>query len=117
MDDMYLDYYQSEARETAIYPGYDDTTSIFGLAYTAMGLAGEAGEVSNKVKKIVRDQQGVINGVNRVQIAAELGDVLWYVAQTASQLGYSLGYIAEMNLNKLEARAANGTLQGSGDNR
>lgn len=114
---MHINDYQSEARETAIYPGYNDTTSIFGLAYTAMGLAGEAGEVSNKVKKIIRDDDGVITGVHRVQIAAELGDVLWYVAQTASQLGYSLSYVAEMNLDKLAARAANGTLQGSGDNR
>lgn len=114
---MDLNDYQAEARETAIYPGYNDTTSITGLSYTAMGLAGEAGEIANKVKKIIRDDDGVITGIHRVQIAAELGDVLWYVAQTASQLGYSLGYIAEMNLNKLEARAAKGTLQGSGDNR
>lgn len=114
---MHLDDYQSSAAETAIYPDSHDTSSIIGLSYTVMGLAGEAGEIANKVKKILRDNDGVITGTHQAQIASELGDVLWYVAMVAEQIAYPLDYIAQLNLNKLAGRAEAGTLQGSGDNR
>lgn len=114
---MQLNDYQAEAALTAIYPDSHDTSSILGLSYTVMGLAGEAGEIANKTKKILRDNDGVITGITQTQIASELGDVLWYVAMTANQLGYPLEVIATWNLNKLAGRADNGTLQGSGDNR
>lgn len=114
---MQLDHYQTKAASTAFYPGCDDPSSIEGLTYATMGLAGEAGEISNKVKKIIRDLDGVIDGVTKAQIIDELGDVLWYVAILANQLGYPLHLVADWNIAKLADRAANGTLQGSGDNR
>ena len=112
-----LNEYQAAAASTAIYPESEDIQSIIGLSYTALGLAGEAGEISNKVKKILRDNDGVITGVARTQIISELGDVLWYVALTARQLGFPLETVANWNVQKLGDRAARGALQGSGDAR
>ena len=109
-----LDAYQSSAMKTAVYPR--EHTGV----YPALGLAGEAGELCNKVKKILRgDDNGdpaCQMGLER-DIIAELGDVLWYVAALAHDLGYSLSDVAVMNLQKLEKRAASGTIKGSGDQR
>lgn len=91
--------------ETAIFPADQ------GLAYTTLGLAGEAGEIANKVKKVIRD------GRSTDGIADELGDVLWYLAAVANELGADLGDIADANLAKLASRAKRGKLGGSGDNR
>jgi len=106
-----FDEYQTEAKKTAIYP------KSAGVMYPALGLTGEAGEVANKVKKIVRD--GYVNSPPdwREQVSHELGDVLWYCAALASDLGLSLGRIAKENANKLSGRQQRGTLGGSGDNR
>ncbi|AWY03865.1 MazG-like nucleotide pyrophosphohydrolase [Gordonia phage Nedarya] len=112
---MELNAYQTRAAATAIYPGRDDPSDILGLAYTAMGLSGEAGEILNKTKKIIRDNDGVIDGIVKTKIIAELGDVLWYTALVANQLGYPLQLVADWNLEKLAGRAERGTLQGSGD--
>ncbi|AER47624.1 MazG-like pyrophosphatase [Mycobacterium phage DS6A] len=112
-----LDGYQQVAAETAIYPGAGYAGSWVGLSYVALGLAGEAGEIANKAKKIIRDNDGALSDDSRGALAAELGDVLWYVAQTATQLGYRLSDIADGNLAKLADRAGRGTLQGSGDTR
>ncbi|AXC33424.1 hypothetical protein SEA_EBONY_65 [Mycobacterium phage Ebony] len=109
--------YQLRSADTAIYPGAGDADSITGLSYTAMGLAGEAGEVANKVKKILRDQDGIITIENRVQLHKELGDVLWYLSQLATQIGSSLPAVAEDNIQKLSSRKDRGVLQGSGDER
>lgn len=106
---MTLDDYQVAAVETAIYP---DKLSKLGLVYTALGLNGEAGEVAEKVKKYLRD-----GGIDEEDVARELGDVLWYVANTAEEIGYSLHEIASINLKKLTSRRERGTLGGSGDNR
>ncbi|AWY07461.1 nucleotide pyrophosphohydrolase [Streptomyces phage UNTPL] len=106
--------YQQGARETAVYPGQGRGE---GLAYVALGLAGEAGEVANKVKKILRDKGGVLNAQTAAAIAEELGDVLWYAAMLADELGADLGQIAALNLAKLESRAMRGRIQGDGDNR
>ncbi|ANA87086.1 MazG-like nucleotide pyrophosphohydrolase [Gordonia phage Switzerland] len=114
---MQLDTYQTRATATAFYPGHDDGSSIEGLSYVTMGLVGEAGEIANKVKKIIRDNGGVIDGITRTQVLAELGDVLWYVALIAEQLGYPLHLVAAWNLQKLADRAERGVLEGSGDNR
>lgn len=102
--------YQSRTGLTAIYPNEK------GLEYTALGLAGEAGEVANKVKKIIR---GDVSDLHEMVIALadELGDVLWYVSELASNVGISLDTIAERNLEKLQARKDQGTLRGSGDTR
>ena len=88
-----------------------------GIVYPALGLVGEAGEVANKVKKVLRDKEGVFNEGDRDDIAKELGDVLWYIAALATDMQLSLGYIASQNELKLSKRKANGTIGGSGDNR
>lgn len=110
---VYMDDYQKQAIQTAIYPGKGEVT---GLAYTALGL-GEAGEVQGKVKKILRDCEGKITDEHRKAIAKELGDVLWYVAACSSEIGYGLDEVAQMNLTKLASRKARGVLGGSGDDR
>ena len=106
-----FDDYQNQAKKTAIYP------KSAGVMYPALGLTGEAGEVANKVKKIVRDGYANSPPDWREQVAHELGDVLWYCAALASDLGLSLGRIAKENANKLSGRQQRGTIGGSGDNR
>ncbi len=103
--------YQLDAYGTAVYP--DDSKII----YPALGLAGEAGEVANKVKKIIRDGKGNMPENYKDQIAGEIGDVLWYCATLAHDLGYDLGEIAEKNLLKLQSRQKRNAIAGSGDNR
>lgn len=107
-----FDDYQALADDTAVYPGKGTLT---GLMYTGLGL-GEAGEVQGKIKKLYRDG-GYYDINKREQIRDELGDLLWYVATTATELGYSLERIAQGNLDKLASRKERGVLQGSGDNR
>lgn len=108
---MTLDEYQKRALETAIYPEGME------VIYPALGLAGESGEVADKVKKVIRDCGGMLSDERREAIAKELGDVLWYVATLASDLGYSLEKVAELNVEKLSSRARRGVLGGSGDDR
>jgi len=107
-----MNIYQEKAWETAIYPAKGDN-----LYYPALGLAGEAGEVCNKIKKIMRDQNGSATAEQKTEIARELGDVLWYLATLATELNSHMGCIAEDNLKKLADRKARNTLGGSGDNR
>lgn len=107
---MNMNEYQSIARSTAVYPKEQ------ALAYLALGL-GESGEVQNKVKKIIRDKGGEWDGEDAYEIVKELGDILWYVANMAYELGVDLFDVAQVNIDKLNSRAARGVLQGSGDNR
>ena len=109
---MDLSDYQARARATAVYPGAGAN-----LAYPALGLCGEAGEVAEKVKKTIRDDGGVLGPERRAALAAELGDVLWYVAQVATEAGLDLDEIAEGNLDKLRSRRERAVLRGSGDDR
>lgn len=111
---MELDVYQKKAAETAIYPG---RSGALGLAYVSLGLSGEAGEVANKVKQILRDNNGRISREKRKEIISELGDVLWYVAMVADEINTDLSAIAELNLIKLYERSKKGALNGSGDAR
>lgn len=111
---MDFDEYQEKARTTAIYGGVGEFN---GLAYVALGLAGEAGEFANKVKKIWRDQGGKITQENKDILIQELGDILWYLSNAASELDKSLGEAAENNIQKLFSRKDRGVLGGSGDNR
>lgn len=104
--------YQDRAWETAVYPNRGGN-----LTYTVLGLNGEAGEVAEKVKKILRDRGGEVDDAARQALAKELGDVLWYVAAVCSELGLSLADIAADNLTKLSDRRDRGALHGSGDNR
>jgi NTP pyrophosphatase (non-canonical NTP hydrolase) len=103
--------YQRLSRRTAEYP------REAWLAYPALGLAGEAGEVAEHAKKAIRDDDGQISAERRGALAKELGDVLWYVAQLASELDLELEEIAQGNLEKLLSRQRRGVLSGSGDER
>ncbi len=108
---MTFEEYQKEAQKTALYP------EAYRLVYPALGLAGEAGELANKVKKVLRDHGRHLSEEAREAILAELGDVLWYVAQVATDLGESLEAVAQANLAKLRSRKERGRLGGDGDNR
>ena len=103
--------YQNKAAQTAIYPADQ------GLTYTILGLASESGELAGKLKKIIRDKGGHLTMADRVALAYELGDTLWYAAMVAKELGTTLGTIAEMNVDKLADRAQRDRLQGDGDDR
>ena len=85
--------------------------------YPTLGLTGEAGEVADKVKKVLRDRNGVFDAETSAAIKLELGDVFWYVAQLSMELGYDLEEVAVANLNKLSSRASRGRIAGSGDHR
>lgn len=114
MQEINFDEYQHKADETAIYPGKGE---LAGVLYTALGLAGEAGEVANKVKKILRDDDGVLTEDRQAQIEKEMGGVQWYLAQLATELESRLSSIARTNVEILADRAERNVLQGSGDNR
>jgi len=103
---MTADFYEARAGQTAIFPKQK------ALEYLALGLTSEAGEVAGKVKKLIRDGKG-----DKESIAYEVGDVLWYCAVLASELGVSLNTIMQKNLEKLHGRKERGTLAGSGDER
>ncbi len=96
---MNFEEYQSEASQTALYP-----RRMENLEYPTLGLAGEAGEVANIVKKIQRDHGGVINEEIRGKLRDELGDVLWYISACADELDMTLDEIATFNVNKLAKR-------------
>jgi NTP pyrophosphatase (non-canonical NTP hydrolase) len=104
--------YQQGALKTAIYPNQGSN-----FIYPVLGLVGEAGEVSEKAKKIIRDGGGVLTDPEREKMARELSDVCWYVAVLAHELDYTLEDIFQMNLEKLQSRAERGVLSGSGDDR
>ncbi len=108
---MDLAEYQRRSRRTAEYP------REAWLAYPALGLSGEAGEVAEHAKKTIRDDGGEVSPERRAAMAKELGDVLWYVAQLASELGLDLDEIAQTNLDKLLSRQRRGVLSGAGDER
>ena len=109
---MDLNQYQLQARETAAYPNVGNNP-----IYPTLGLCGEAGEVAEKVKKVIRDGNGVFDNKACDQIKLELGDVLWYVSQLSSELGFDLEEIAMHNLDKLSSRSQRGVISGEGDNR
>jgi NTP pyrophosphatase (non-canonical NTP hydrolase) len=96
---MNFEDYQSEASQTAHYP-----RRMSNLEYPTLGLAGEAGEVANIVKKIQRDHDGILTDEIRGKLKDELGDVLWYISACADELGITLTEIAEYNVNKLAKR-------------
>ena len=126
---MKMNEYQRRARITAIYPKESK------VIYPALGLAGEAGEVCEKIKKIMRgdlakeiksnkqnlskwfDNAGKLQRESNARIGKELGDVLWYVANLASDLGLTLDEIATQNIDKLRDRERRDVLQGDGDDR
>lgn len=109
---MTFEEYQKQSRKTAMYPEAGKN-----FVYPTLGLSGESGEVAEKIKKVLRDKRGVIDETTKQEIAKELGDVMWYVSQLASELGLSLENIADGNLKKLFSRKDRGVLTGNGDNR
>jgi NTP pyrophosphatase (non-canonical NTP hydrolase) len=109
---MELSDYQDRSRATAVYPQAGDN-----LLYPTLGLCGEAGEVAEKIKKMVRDDAGVLSAERRAALSKELGDVLWYLAQLATEAGLDLDEVAQANLDKLLSRRRRSVLQGSGDDR
>ena len=109
---MDLNEYQTKSKATALYPNVGNN-----FVYPTLGLAGEAGEVADKVKKVIRDKNGVFGIEEKRQIKLELGDVLWYIAQLSSELGFDLNDVALDNLAKLSSRSNRGQISGSGDNR
>jgi len=104
--------YQEESRRTAAYPKAGKN-----FIYPTLGLAGESGEVADKIKKVIRDKGGRLDKKTKDEIGKELGDVLWYLTQLATELGLGLEEVAEGNLRKLFSRQKRGKIKGSGDNR
>lgn len=109
---MNFEEYQKKSRETALYPNLGSN-----YIYPVLGLAGESGEVAEKIKKVIRDNNGVVTNEKREEIKKEIGDVLWYLAQICTELGLSMDEAAVFNIEKLQSRKERGVLSGSGDNR
>ena len=110
---MKFDEYQKKALTTVLTT--DD--SFKDLLHWVLGINGESGEIAEKVKKIIRDKNGEVSEEDKKELAKEIGDVLWYLAVFAEDLGMSLDDIAKANLEKLQSRKQRGVLGGSGDNR
>ena len=108
---MTFNDYQQNAVATAIYGAGHS------ILYPALGLANEAGEVLGKIKKVLRDRDGIFDEETNEQIGKEIGDVLWYIAALSRDLNLSMDKIAEDNIQKLLDRQKRGAIQGSGDNR
>jgi len=108
---MELNEYQKKALSTAIYPIDSE------IIYPTLGLCGEAGEVAEKIKKVIRDGGSFENPDTIMEIGKELGDVLWYISAIANDLGLSLNGVAQINLDKLKRRKERNLLHGNGDNR
>ena len=109
---MTFEEYQKLSRKTAIYPNKNNN-----FIYPTLGLTGEAGEVAEKIKKVLRDNNGVVDDLKRQEIKKELGDVLWYLSQIATELDLSLDDIATFNVEKLSSRQEKSKLSGDGDDR
>lgn len=107
MTDMTLNNYQTQAEATAVYP------EVIALPYLILGLAGEAGELANKYKKVLRGDKAIDDV--RDALIDETGDCIWYIAMIASELGVDLSEVAARNVRKLAARLENNTIKGDGD--
>ncbi len=129
---MHLDDYQQRASATAIYmeeidallepikhhtEEYEKIRMLLRLSYVALGLAGEAGEFANKVKKLIRDGEGFLSEDKAQELSEELGGNLWYNSQGAREVGQTLESVGKGNLAILASRQARGRIKGSGDNR
>tara|TARA_A100001388_G_C28570768_1_gene404161 strand:- start:383 stop:712 length:330 start_codon:yes stop_codon:yes gene_type:complete len=104
--------YQKKSRETAKYPNLGSNN-----IYPTLGLVGEAGEVAEKVKKVIRDKNGIFDEESKLGIKKELGDVLWYISNLCTEFGFDLEDVASQNIEKLKLRASRGKIGGSGDDR
>jgi NTP pyrophosphatase (non-canonical NTP hydrolase) len=104
--------YQKDSRKTAKYPSLGNK-----LIYPTLGLVGEAGEIAEKLKKMIRDKDNVLSPEDKDLLVKELGDVLWYIAQLCTELEVSMGDVAVENREKLYSRMERGVIGGSGDTR
>ena len=104
--------YQEESKKTVLHQEWD-----MALFYFVLGLNGEAGEVAEKIKKVLRDNNGIVSEERKIEIEKELGDVLWYLSQVATELNLELDKVAEKNLEKLFSRMERKKISGEGDNR
>ena len=111
---MDFDEYQTLANRTG---NFDGKQAEFTLMYLGLGLTSEAGEVADKIKKMIRNENGVMSDDRRATIASEVGDVLWYLSQLARQLDVPFSKIAEENIEKLADRARRNVIASDGDNR
>lgn len=109
---MTLNNYQKKSRKTALYPNQGNN-----YIYPTLGLVGEAGEVADKIKKVIRDNGGIVSSEKKEEIKKELGDVLWYISQLSTEFGLELEDVANTNLEKLFSRLERNKISGSGDNR
>ena len=109
---MNFNEYQQEAQKTAIYPNKGNNYS-----YPVIGLTGEAGEVAEKIKKVVRDHGGIMTPEAKESVMLELGDVLWYVSALATEIGVTLEEVAMANIDKLTSRYNRDRIHGDGDDR
>lgn len=114
---MQFSQYSKQAISTDLFDGIDHPLDSHAMIEKVFGLLGEAGEVAEKFKKIIRDKDGVATDAEKLELAKELGDVLWYINAVGLYLGMPLEDIAQSNLDKLSSRARRGKLKGSGDNR
>ena len=106
--------YEAAAAKTASWSGKQKD---YLLAYLTLGVTGEAGEVAEKIKKILRNDDGVVSPEKRDELKKEIGDVLWYLAMLSRELGFPFEEAAKTNIEKLADRAARGVIKSSGDNR
>ncbi|MDD4358233.1 MAG: nucleoside triphosphate pyrophosphohydrolase family protein [Candidatus Pacebacteria bacterium] len=109
---MTFNEYQEKSRQTAVYPNINNN-----FIYPTLGLVGEAGEVAEKIKKVLRDNNGVVSPEKKEEIKKELGDVLWYIANLSKELGIEFDDVAEGNIEKLFSRMERNQIHGDGDNR
>ena len=107
-----FDIYQTACKKTAVYPKIGKK-----FVYPVFGLLGEAGEVSEKIKKLFRDHNGKLTKEYKLEIGKELGDVMWYISQLSTELGLKLSDITRMNIEKLSSRKDRNKIHGSGDDR
>jgi len=107
---MQLNEYQKEVSKAAFYKGDD-------VAYCALGITGEAGEIADHVKKMLRDDDGILTDNRKEHLLKEMGDTMWYISRMAEKLGYTLDEVALTNLNKIKDRADRNMQRGSGDDR
>lgn len=125
-----FDEYQKFCRTTAVYPPVylhravvtqnqidEDVSRKLGFVYPMLGLAGECGEVAEKLKKVIRDYNGIITDEYLEKITKELGDILWYVSSVSSELHISLSRVIDLNVEKLSSRKDRDAVHGSGDDR
>lgn len=110
---MTLNEYQKEALVTAQWSGDE----LRDLSHWVLGITGEAGEIAEKVKKIIRDHDGKLDNDAKFELSKEIGDVLWYLAVLAEHMGYKFEAIGQMNIAKLRDRQKRNKIQGNGDNR